>query len=344
MSKQKIEIIEKYLDEQQPGFFARTLARKIVAENPGIFDQTDKEIDNVRRNIRYRTGAGGDYHRKLAASSGKLRAEFVRDEMKPSEYMANFIQRGETTSKADWHLPKHHRKVLVLSDIHIPYHSLEALETAIDYGFKSGIDGIYLNGDLIDFAKISRWEKDPAITSAVVEVGMARNFFEGISNLGVDVYYKLGNHEDRWERYILQNAPELHGLDGLQLKKALGLDDFEIELIDSKQVAKFGKLNVIHGHEFGDSIFSPVNPARGLFLRGKASTLAGHNHQTSEHHESDLNGKGVACFSTGCLCDLRPAYRPFAFTKWNHGAAIVEIEEDGSFSVENFRIDNRKVR
>jgi len=128
MSKQKIEIIEKYLDEQQPGFFARTLARKIVAENPGIFDQTDKEIDNVRRNIRYRTGAGGDYHRKLAASSGKLRAEFVRDEMKPSEYMANFLQRGETTSKPDWHLPKHHRKVLVLSDIHIPYHSLEALE------------------------------------------------------------------------------------------------------------------------------------------------------------------------------------------------------------------------
>jgi len=72
MSKQRTEIIEAYLDEQQPGFFARTLARKIVAENPGIFDQTDKEIDNVRRNIRYRIGAGGDYQRKLAENSGNF--------------------------------------------------------------------------------------------------------------------------------------------------------------------------------------------------------------------------------------------------------------------------------
>jgi predicted phosphodiesterase len=344
MSKQKIEIIEAYLSEQQPGFFARTLARKIVTENPGLFDQTQREIEKVRKSIRYRTGSAGAPNLESAKVSGTLRPEFIREQMKPSEYMANFMQRGETTAKPDWHLPKHHRKVLVLSDLHIPYHDLPAIETAIDYGFKSGIDGIYLNGDVIDFAKISKWEKDPAITSAVVEVGMARNFFEGIANLGLDVYYKLGNHEERWERYILQNAPELHGLDGLQLKKALGLDDFEIELIDSKQVAKFGKLNVIHGHEFGDSIFSPVNPARGLFNRGKASVLAGHNHQTSEHQESNLDGSPIVCFSTGGLCDLRPAYRPFAFTKWNHGAAIVEIEEDGNFSVENFRIENRKVR
>jgi len=59
MSKQKIEIIEAYLSEQKPGFFSRTLARKIVTENPGLFDQTEKEIDNVRKSIRYRTGSVG---------------------------------------------------------------------------------------------------------------------------------------------------------------------------------------------------------------------------------------------------------------------------------------------
>ena len=77
MSKQKSEIIEKYLDEQQPGFFTRTLARKIVAENPGIFEQTDKEIDNVRKKIRYRTGANGQLKRKIANNSGKLRPEVI---------------------------------------------------------------------------------------------------------------------------------------------------------------------------------------------------------------------------------------------------------------------------
>jgi len=86
-----------------------------------------------------------------------------------------------------------------------------------------------------------------------------------------------------------------------------------------------------------------VNPARGLFLRAKASILAGHNHQTSAHHENDINGSQTACFSTGCLCDLQPDYRPFAFTKWNHGAAIVELNKEGNFSVDNFRIIEGKV-
>ena len=36
--------------------------------------------------------------------------------------------------------------------------------------------------------------------------------------------------------------------------------------------------------------------------------------------------------------ELAPEYRPFAFTKWNLGAAWVEVYEDGSFMVDNFRI------
>jgi hypothetical protein len=71
--------------------------------------------------------------------------------MKPSEYMQAFMGRGEKTSKEVWHLPKNIRKPLVLSDLHFPYHELPAIETAIDYGFKNGVDAIYLNGDVIDF-------------------------------------------------------------------------------------------------------------------------------------------------------------------------------------------------
>jgi hypothetical protein len=103
-------------------------------------------------------------------------------------------------------------------------------------------------------------------------------------------------------------------------------------------------LLVIHGHEFGESVFSPVNPARGLFLKAKCSVLAGHNHQTSQHHENNLKGDSMACFSTGALCQLTPEYRPFAFTKWNHGFAIVEIEESGIFEVHNYRVIDGKAR
>lgn len=48
-------------------------------------------------------------------------------------------------------------------------------------------------------------------------------------------------------------------------------------------------------------------------------------------------------WSLGCLCDLRPDYRPFAFTKWNHGAAVVNVSENGNFHVDAFTIINGKV-
>ncbi|MEO7171316.1 hypothetical protein, partial [Flavobacterium sp.] len=105
-----------------------------------------------------------------------------------------------------------------------------------------------------------------------------------------------------------------------------------------------GKLDVIHGHEFGKSVFSPVNPARGYFNRAKSSVLAGHCHQTSEHHENNLKRDSMACFTTGALCNLSPKYSPFAFTKWNLGFADVEIEDDGQFIVNNYRIIDGKAR
>lgn len=334
---QKEQIIDKYIRSMDGDFKNSTLARKIVRENPGIFDPGD--VEKVRYNIRYRRGATGDLNRKRREKKGLM---FYREEMKPSEYMKAFTQKGHKLSKDVWQLPSEHKAVLLLSDLHIPYHHLPSIETALDYGFSMGIDAIYINGDLIDFAKISRWKKDPAMASVKVEIDMVRSFLEGLSGLGLPIYFKMGNHEDRWERYLLDNAPELYDLDELQMNKILHLDELDIELIESKQRAKFGKLNVVHGHEFGESIFSPVNPARGLFLRAKTSVIAGHNHQTSSHHENNLNNKPTACWSTGCLCDLEPEYRPFAFTKWNHGGAIVNMDGE-EFHVDNFRILNGKV-
>jgi hypothetical protein len=42
-------------------------------------------------------------------------------------------------------------------------------------------------------------------------------------------------------------------------------------------------------------------------------------------------------WSTGCLCDLTPQYA--RVNRWNHGMAFVEVANDGSFNVSNFRIN-----
>ena len=136
----------------------------------------------------------------------------------------------------------------------------------------------------------------------------------------------------------MAKALEMEFGQSLGFAQFLHLEEHGITYIPDNQQIKAGKLNIIHGHEFGGSFFNPVNAARGLFMRAKASVLAGHNHQTSEHQEGNINGDAIACWSTGCLCELAPEYRPFAFTKWNLGGAWVEVYEDGSFMVDNFRI------
>jgi len=129
------------------------------------------------------------------------------------------------------------------------------------------------------------------------------------------------------------------------------VDEFELEniikarangitIIGDKRIIKANGLNIIHGHEFSTGFFSPVNVARGLFLRGKTSAIQGHNHQTSEHTESDMNEKITTTWSTGCLCELHPEYMPL--NKWNHGFAIIDMIK-GSFEVRNKRIFNGKV-
>jgi predicted phosphodiesterase len=337
MTKQQIDTIEKAMESFRDRDFAnRTLARKIVADNPAIF--THDDIEGIRRCIRYRRGAAGKDRIQFA------RPEYKRDIQAPSEYISKYIKASTVNKQRHFALPKHLRKVLILSDLHIPYHEFEAIKVALDYGINAGADAIYLNGDIIDFAKISRWQKDPHAPNVQVEVDMVKEFLYGLTGFGLPIFYKMGNHEERWNAYLLQNAPELYDLDALQIDSVLGLDELDIVLIDSRVKVSFGKLLVIHGHEFGESFFNPVNPARGLFLKAKTSIVAGHNHQTSSHHENDLNDNPTATFSLGCLCNLSPDYRPFAGTKWNHGFAIVDIEEDGYFTVHNKRIIEGKVR
>ncbi len=109
-----------------------------------------------------------------------------------------------------------------------------------------------------------------------------------------------------------------------------------IELVKDQRPIMAAKLPILHGHEKGKGISAPVNQARGAFLRLHHTVLEGHGHRTSGHCEPDMFGAEVFCWSTGCLCDLRPEYA--RINKWNWGFAIATIHADGSFDVANQRI------
>jgi hypothetical protein len=151
--------------------------------------------------------------------------------------------------------------------------------------------------------------------------------------------FKIGNHEERWQHWLWQHAVEISDDPRMQIDRWLDFDKHKITLVDNKRPVMLGDLPVLHGHEKGKSISSPVNQARGAFLRLQHTVLEGHGHRTSGHAESDMWHRETFCWSTGCLCDLTPEWLPV--NRWNHGFAVVDVDSSGSFNVDNLRISKK---
>jgi len=319
----KTDLVRAYRDKYGIQMPSLKLARIIYAENKLLF----KDIETVRSALRRLEGKAG-------SNSGK--AKIIIDERPKNPYN---LPASDETSFENFIL--NHKRVLVLSDIHIPYHSIDAVTAALDFGKKEKPDAILLNGDTIDFFGLSRFCKEPGKRDFAEELKAFADFFIILQKtFNCAIYFKLGNHEDRYNTFLWSKAHELAGVDEFNLENIIKARAEGITVIGDKRIIKAGDLNIIHGHEFGGSVFSPVNIARGLFLKAKVSAMQGHNHQTSEHTESNMNNKITTTWSLGCLCELHPAYLPI--NKWNHGFAVVDIDGE-DFNVRNKRIFNGKI-
>lgn len=324
-------IVRNYINKF-PNYPNRTLAKLILQENPSY-----GSIDSIRNQIKYYKGLNG-----VKALSELKDHSMVTEKSTIQEGLNKLKILSQAKEIENIHLKE--GKYLILSDIHLPYHDELALTTALEWALKQDIDCIILNGDIMDCYPVSSFIKEVGMPSLREEIEMTVTFLQYVRELfpTIPIYYKLGNHEERIKHYLLRSAKEFADIDNLKFENLLHLNDLKIHLV-GRELIKLGKLNVMHGHEMGESVFSPVNPARGMFLKTKASTIFGHNHQVSHHSENNINGDSTGVWSMGCLCTLSPDYRPFAFTKWSHGFACVDVKEDGNFHVNNIRILNGEI-
>lgn len=307
------------------------IARMLHDEHPIDF----KTIENARGVVRHIRGE---------LSQKNLSVTLPRDEKSKKQFMRKEFNLPESDYKEleIIQLAKACNNILFLSDIHLPYQDNEALKLAIEYGQENEVNCIYLNGDTLDMYMASRFIKDRRLRDIAGELEICREFLRELkATFDCPIYYKMGNHEDRWQNFLMINAPELLGINDFELSNVLRFGELGIIEVKSKQTAYAGKLALLHGHEFGHSVFSPVNPARGLYMRAKESSIIGHHHQTSEHSEKSLSGDVVTTWSVGALCGMRPEYLPN--NKWNHGFAHIKVKDSGNYEVKNIRIIGGKI-
>jgi hypothetical protein len=327
----KTAIVKKVIEENLTITSNRTLAKILVNQYPMLF----KDIESARDSVRYQLQKHGERDKSRATSSFVERLERLRAEVS--------IDPREQSDKTPYVFGKDHNKALVVSDFHIPFLDMKSLDLALEYGYNKDVDCIIINGDFLDFSTISRFSYKPSEMRVVEQL---ENGFEVLKYLqgalGVKVVYHEGNHCNRIEQYMIRQAPELYSLN--KLEKLLHLDSLGVDFVSGVQYMKFGNLNIAHGDKIVKGIFAPVNAARGVFTKTNTNTMIGHVHRTSEHIESDMNGKIIGCYSTGCLTTVRPDYNP-QVSKHNQGFAVVEKDPNtNDFEVDNKKIINGKIR
>ena len=326
------DLVLEYLKKYE-GLGLKTIGRILHKRHPEHFSS----VEQARGRCRYYSGSFGQAqrkHRKLEKSTHN--GDFHRKN-------PFGLPNSDTREYTPYKLSDRAQKVLMISDVHVPHHDMQALTAVIKRGKEIKPDTLLINGDFMDCHMLSRFEKDPGARKFKDEIIMVRQLLDKLCNeISPDrVVYKQGNHEERYDKYMAQRAPELLEIDHYRFDNVLCLPDMDIDWVDEKRVIHAGKLSIVHGHEYVKAVLSPVNPARSYYMKAKAPIVVGHHHQTSEHTEPTIKDEIITAWSMGCLCDLHPRYMPL--NRWNHGFAELELSKNGDFHLQNRRIHDGKI-
>lgn len=318
---------------KMPKASTNAIAKSLVKNYPLLF----KSPEAIRTSVRYHRGErGGGRTGKVFNKAPLPKTPFTREN--PFGLPDSHAEEPKL-----FKLPTACDNILIISDLHIPYHNIKAVTTALKYGKDKKVNCIVINGDLMDFHQVSRFVKDPRKRSHVQEIeagieflGILRKTFKH-----VPIYWLFGNHDIRYEIWLKSSAPILFMDDYYRLEDRMGLPKLKVTPLHHTTIIKAGRLNILHGHTIFRGSASPVSPARTIYMKCKESSICGHTHKISEHTSTRLNGDIVTCWSTGSLCELNPEYAPHA-NEYAHGFAHVRLFRD-SFEVRNFRINDGKI-
>lgn len=324
----KTDVARKYRDEYGMEMPTLKLARIMYKKE----NLTFSDVEDARTSLR---GIEG----KSKGLGTKVTHKFPDRPKNPYNLPESHQEKREPLK-----LPTQCNNILLISDLHIPYHDIDALTIALEYGVREKVNTIILLGDVMDFHKASRFQPDPKKRSIKQEFDATKEFFRVLRQLfpTQEIYWLKGNHDVRYEKFLQTKVQEIWDDPYYHLEERLRLNEERVHLLDDKVLIKAGKLALTHGHHVFKGIFTPVSPARGAWTKAKQNVIVGHLHRPSYHPETDMEGQVTAAWSLGCLCELKPDYSPL-ISNSQHGFAHVVVDPSGDFTVKNYSIINGKL-
>lgn len=253
-----------------------------------------------------------------------------------------------------------HRKILCISDIHIPFHNKRMLSQAIEDNLDA--DLVVVNGDLIDCFSVSRYDRFTKAVTLLQEYAITLEFVKELSEKFPMVVLTMGNHEHRVSRFISSTfdvnqkiianssrfAPGGHILASLAEGNLFDVEGAFIGSYNFTNVTytadrtpwfvKIGKTLFVHPYKGVGGKYplkTVINNYRELlpFIDDVDCVVLGHTHTAGETYEN-----GVKLIEQGCLC-LPQEYAIDAFRQpFMNGYAVIHQDRNGNTIFEDSRV------
>jgi hypothetical protein len=223
------------------------------------------------------------------------------------------------------------RRILLLPDLHAPYHHEQAFECFLDVARGWEPHELVCLGDFGDLPHFSRFIVDPRQVIPFNDERKAiRNCVKRVSSAvrkGCKKTFLTGNHDARIDRYILERAPLLTGW--RDVADLYDLDRHGWDVLPYKRSYKIGKL--LLSHDFGRA---GVNAARQSVNDVGHSVGFGHTHGLNVHYQGTTLGERHVGATFGWLGDpekIDYLHRDRVRRSYIHGLGTVHVLDDGRF-------------
>lgn len=258
------------------------------------------------------------------------------------------------------------KKAVVLSDMQIPYHDLDAIDVALQIVQDTKPDKVIIVGDMLDLAAWGKYEQRPEFAQQTQQAVIdAHSILATLRKMcpRADIVVLAGNHEARLERNILANTAEAYGLKRaddltgypvMSVPYLCAFDQLGVDYIGGYPANRYwinDNLQVRHGQR----VRSSGSTAKLVSDDERVSTIFGHTHRVETHFKT-VNvrdgGKTNAAYSIGCLClidgsvpSTKNGYdlsgNPVKnYEDWQNAIAVASYEDgDGPFNVEAIYIN-----
>ncbi len=240
-------------------------------------------------------------------------------------------------SVATPYLPKGYHLVMVLPDLHVPYHDKPALSCALKaHEFLKPKRTIIL-GDWLDAEPFKTFERKSLLEKAAIdfkvdEVDPCNEILDILQKNTKLMVFIEGNHEFRIERAAAnarnKGLAAVHSLISPKNLLGVGRKDF-IWVPYNKQLSHYKitpELWAFHGWSHSKHVAETH-----LNYLMSVSAVFGHVHrQQSAVRRNKVTDRLIKAWTPGCLCERQPLWGTQTPTDWIHGFSIIYVKNDNS--------------